>query len=774
MVQFSTEQLKQEKSKNSLNSSPSRFPRSIFSVSRQEFINPIDLTIRDANGNQAKLPDDLHGHFFIVGPAGSANSLPVEGDEGVVWVTKDGWTPVYNGDGMVYRFSFDRGRVSLKSRFVKTPCFYADRATADKNKQDHYQELAFHNLGIARASFYKLGLRNQLNTAFFPFKLPDEQSDRSTDRLLLTWDIGRPYEIDPETLETLTPVGKNQDWTDLLPDQPSQPFKQVMSSAHPVFDFKTGELFTVNVGKSIWTLIAFSRSLKNRLTETARLIKSVIAEPNVLPGVQRNFIKAYSFFLGIVQLIVAFLGIFEKISSKFNGGHDFVHLLLWDGKQVGIKGKWNIVLPGNRPLRIDQTVHQMGLTQDYLVFAETSFKFSFANMINFQKDFFATAIKIILANFNDYPQYPTTKLYIVKRADLKPEAAKTNKFATWFSRSPFKHLPQVVAKEVEIAPEFSHYLVDYDNSNNQIIVYIDHLSATDISECVRIFDRSAFDDRGIANNYNDAELTCRLQKLVGNVVSPMDISRLGRWVIDGETGKIIEGQLVASPKLTWATAFYVCPDQRPTKKHTDIFWNSWGCWPDTITQKMVADYAQYPHRLIPLDEVLELTYQGVPSSLCHLKIRTDRDNQTKIELDAENYFQFNKNYLGTSAQFIPRPNATDQTDGYIACLVLTADEFLSQSEGEDNDPEWSQNTEIWIFDARNLSQGPLYKLSHPQLNIGFTIHASWIAEAKSPKRSINYDVREDHEYLVEQLIANESELGDKIRKLFDEEIYPHF
>ena len=628
-------------------------------------------------------------------------------------------------------------------------------------------------MGITRTSLNKLGLRNQLNTAFLPFRLPDEASDR----LLITWDVGRPYEIDPETLETLNPVGKNNEWEDLLPGQPPQPFKQVMGSAHPVFDPQTGELFTVNVGKSIWTMLAFPRSLQERLAENAVALKSTINRSHVAKSIQTNLIRLYSLFLGLISFLVSFLGVLEKVARSLTGGYDFVHLMVWDGKEVGIKGKWNIVLPKNRPLRIDQTVHQMGLTQDYIVFAETSFKFSLENILAYQKDLLATDFKILLSDFIDYPQYPSTKLYIVKRADLKPEATKTNKIAAWFSRSPFRHLPQVVAKEVEIAPEFSHYLVDYDNSHNQIVVYVDHLAATDVAEYIRIFDRSAYDDRDRddqEDKYDNSELTSRLQKLAGSVVSPMDVSRLGRWVIDGETGKVIDRQLVSDTKLNWSTAFYVCPDQRPTKKYTDIFWNSWGCWPDTLTERNVAAYERYQGRLVPLQEVLKLTYQGVPSSLCHLKISTTSKNETKIELDSENYYQFSNYHLGTSAQFIPRPNAKDQTDGYIVCVVLTSDEFLSQSESENNDPEWSQNTEIWVFDAQKLAQGPVYKLSHPQLNIGFTIHTTWMPKAISPAKRLNYDVQEDYDYLVKQLMENEPELADKIRDLFDREIYPQF
>ena len=763
---------------NSGNSSQSRFPQTILAVSTEEFIEPVELTIRDGDGNTAILPNDLHGNFLVVGPSGSPDSSTVDEHQQVAWVSKDGWTPLYNGDGLIYRINFNNGSSNLKTRFVRPPCYYADHATAAANNSNNYEGLKFQNLGIARTSINKLGLRNQVNTAFVPFKLPEDESpNAASDRLLVTWDIGRPYEIDPETLETLNPLGENQDWLDLLPNQQPAPFKQVMSTAHPVFDSETGDLYTVNVGKSIWTLLAFPRSLKERLAENALSLKSIINDSAISAKLQDNFIKLYSLFLSIVKLLISFLGLLEKISRTLRGGYDFVHLMVWDGKQVGIKGKWNIVLPGSRPLKIDQTVHQMGLTKDYLVFAETSFKFSLENILAYQKNYLATAFKVLLADFIDYPQYPTTKLFVVKRSDLAATAIDYQKSPDAASGKSRNAIPKVVAKEVELAPEFSHFIVDYENPNNQIVAYVDHLAATDVAEYIRIFDRSAFDNRDRddkKDKYDDPDLTTRTQKLAGSVVSPMDASRIGRCVIDGETGKVVDKQLVSDIKLNWSTAFYVCPDQRPTMKYTDIFWNSWGCWPDTLTERNVAAYERYSERLVPVEEVLDITYKGVPSSLCHLKIRTDSNNKTKIEIDPDNYYLFNNHYLGTSAQFIPRPNAEDQTDGYIACVVLTSDEFLSQSTEENNDPEWSQNSEIWIFDARKLAQGPLYKLSHPKLNIGFTIHSSWIAQAKSPSQHLDYDVREDHEYLVQQLIKNEPELGEKIRQLFDEEIYPNF
>lgn len=763
-----------EVQKNSLESnSRSRFPQTIVAVSREEFYdNPLQLTVRDGKTDQeTKLPDDLQGHFFTIGPCGSVASSPVQfsDDEKIVWTAKDGWTALYNGDGMVYRLSFANGGASLKTRLVETPCYHADKATSEQNNQEQYGELAFQDLGITRLSLNKLGMRNQLNTALAVFK--SELDNHKSDRLLVTWDVGRPYEIDPETLETLTPVGKNKDWEEVLPAKISQIFKQLMTSAHPAVDPETQEVFIPNVGKSVWTILGLARSVQERVAENANKIKTVIQKSS--PSLQDSLLRLYGLFLKLLQTVIKIVIWIDKISKRI-GSHDFVHLLLWDGKQVDAVQKWNVVLPNKRQIKIDQTVHQMGITKDYIVLAETSFKFSLENILPYQKDNLATDLKILLADFIDYPQLPYTKLYIIKRTDLKQAAQKktTNKLFSGLFGNKTDQLPTVTAQEVILEPEFSHYLVDYDNPNGQITLHVAHLAATDIAEYIRVFDRSVFDDRDRDDTYDDPELTYRLQKLAGNVVSPTDVSRIGCWVIDGNTGQIITKKLVSDERLTWSTAFYIYQDKRPTQKFTDIFWNSWGCWPDTLTTRIVEAYRKYAAREIPVDRMLELTYQGVPSSICHLKIdKQTAEDSAEVNLEiTDDYYQFDNHYLGTSSQFVPRPNAQDQTDGYIVSIVLTSDEFLSQSKGEDNDPEWSQNTEIWIFDARNLSQGPLYKLSHPKLNIGFTIHTVWIKEAVSPPR-LKYNVREDHNYLINQ---QNSEVRDTIQKLFDREIYPKF
>ena len=789
--QSDTEQIKVESETQNL--PPSRFPSSILSVSREEYYGqdenhqPLQLTVQAmAAATSNELPPELEGHVFILSPAGSVDSQEVDNnyDERVVWSAKDGWTPLYNGDGMVYRLSFANGGASLKTRLAKPPCYYADLATADPNNHKRYEGLGFKNLGISRVSFNTLGVRNQVNTAFLPFRAKGDQSDR----LLVTWDVGRPIEIDPETLETLTPVGEQKDWSDLTPAVDPVPFKQIITSAHPCFDPQTNELFTVNISKSLLTMFGISRSIQRRLKENMESLQQPLQDSLFSPEITKGIIKIYGAILKLIQWAIKILTGLEKFSRRFNK-NNFVHLLYWDGKQVPIAKKWNVLLSNNRTFKVDQTMHQIAISKDYIVLAETAFKLVLENFLPYQKSSIANDIKIFIADFFDYPQLPYTKVYLIDRADLKTATPPKKNFFSFLSRDPNQNLPTVIAKEVSfqpdqigLTPEFAHYVVDYDNPNRQISLHAAHIAACDVAESIRIFDRSAFDDRDRdeqEDKYDDPDLSCRVQKLAGTVVSPMDISRLGSWIINGETGEVINSHQIEDKNFTWSSCFYACQDEQPTKKFTDIYWNSWGSWPDLLTIRIVEAYQNYPknQRKISVEEVLDLTYQGIPSSLCRVQInRTTINNKPDVKLEIVDHYLFkddsepDRNYLGTSAQFVPKANGTEPTDGYIVCVVLTSDELLSESPDDSINANWSQNSEIWIFDAKNLQQGPLYKLSHPKLNFGFTVHTTWLKKAVSPSR-LEYDIRSDHDYLI--AFQKDPELRAKIQELFDQEVYPN-
>jgi carotenoid cleavage dioxygenase-like enzyme len=131
-------------------------------------------------------------------------------------------SPLFTGDGMIYRLSFGPEGVALRTRLVRTDCFLLDEAAAGM------PGLAFQNSNFVRLSA-ALGARNFANTALIPVQ---------DGRLLAAYDAGRPWEIDPDTLETITPVGLQSTWRPFLPAiTPGLDFCTLnMVTAHPCFD----------------------------------------------------------------------------------------------------------------------------------------------------------------------------------------------------------------------------------------------------------------------------------------------------------------------------------------------------------------------------------------------------------------------------------------------------------------------------------------------------------------------------------------------------------
>lgn len=160
-----------------------------------------------------RVPSDMEGFVFIVG--------------GVPY--GDG-TPLFTGDAQVLRLRFEGGRVRLKSRMLRTDDYLLDQAATG--------DLAFRNLGMLRMSTH-LGARDFCNTALVP---------SPGGRLLATYDAGRPWEIDPETLDVVTPVGLHASWRPMFP--PISPglglFPVHMASAHPVWDPDDGIAYLPN------------------------------------------------------------------------------------------------------------------------------------------------------------------------------------------------------------------------------------------------------------------------------------------------------------------------------------------------------------------------------------------------------------------------------------------------------------------------------------------------------------------------------------------------
>src|SRR4028118_1613024 len=246
----------------------SRFPQAMLSVSREEF-DALQLTVKQGLTEiSTELPKDLTGYVFIVGPAGSVDSPKNPHFPQIVYPSKNGWNPLYNGDGMLYRIGFENGKAHLKTRIAKPLSYWADKYTYEKSKDAN---LGFKDFGIARASL-ALGVTSQLSVTLTPFK--KYQADPY--RLLITVDMGRSYEVDPNTMEVVQPIGLIKDWKAVNPLFPKQPFPLSMSCAHPCFDYSRGELFTINLGRSISSFLPTLRQFLHQLRILTKPVKKSV------------------------------------------------------------------------------------------------------------------------------------------------------------------------------------------------------------------------------------------------------------------------------------------------------------------------------------------------------------------------------------------------------------------------------------------------------------------------------------------------------------------
>ncbi len=688
-----------------------QLPKSIMNTKKDE-LTDIQMQI------EGNLPKDLQGHVFIVAPIGTINSKEP---------FKDGNT-FLNGDGMIYRFDFNKtGEVNVKTRLVRAPDYWVDKTIEESESlKDHYL-LRFHNHGIVRFS-YLLGSRNELNTAFLPMKFEGE----SNERLLITYDAGRPYEIDLETLEVVTPVGAMTEWqAEVL--NPRYPFNPILSAAHPAFDTYKHQLFTVNYGRSLDNILGIKLDIytKSSINSFVEFMKTSLMNSMMILLSPLIFQKESKRLREVIQLLLL-------LTTQLQLSKDFVYIMCWDGQ--GSLKRWKLVNHDKTPVRIKQSMHQIGLTEDYVVLMDTSFTTGIDQLINNPWPADPDLAARIREFFQIKPS-PDTIVYIVRRDDLK------------------EGQDLVVVKKVIIRGEACHFLVDYKNPNNTITLHVAHICAWNVAEWVRSYDKSPYDGKYLP------------KQLHGMQQCETDISWMGRYVIDvsSQEPKIKSERVITDDTCTWGSGLFAYLDRLPSsnmipEKLDNIYWVSLGLWKDLMTEFMSQMYKEYPYRTKPLEEVLELAKKSLKPS-CLYRLHTS-SNEAMAILDN---FAFPKNHVALSPQFVPRSGGEESSiNGYIVCTVSTP-----------------QRNEVWIFDAGNLKQGPLCKLHHPELNFGFSLHTTWLKNINSREASYKVQVKQDYQESVNNLLtfidrllflstSEKEEFKTIINNLFEQSVYAYF
>jgi carotenoid cleavage dioxygenase-like enzyme len=668
-----------------------QFPQTAMNASRTELT---DLPLHVVEG---KIPADWSGHVFIIAPVGTVASDGLPNPEG---------THLFNSDGMVYRFDLSPHQVTVKTKLARTPCYYADAATYGNPR---YRGDGFQDHGMLRFS-PTLGLRDEVDIAFLPFRAASETQDR----LMITYDAGRPYEIDTDSLEIKAPVGANAEWKAFLPL--AYPFPPVMSTSHPCFDAFTHEVFLVNYGRSLNNFLESTRFIYDaeQMPEVMSHLFHAIAELLETPLFRSTleFLSQVSGQLGqwMMDWLDQLLG---------NAMPDFTYLVQWDG--TGKLQHWKLMLPDGSPVRIEQSVHQLTVTEDYVVLIDTSLKIGPEQILNNPIPGSPGAERL-LRKVLTRAQMPNSPVYIVRRADL------TNP-----NQDPE---PTVVVQSTVIPLETVHFATDYDNPNGQITLHAAHLCATDLGEWIHQFDVSKFK--------SPQPSSLALCGMLAN--GQMDVGRIGRYEIAAATGQVLTSEVSYDARRHWGVGFYTYREQLPNgeapRKLDSIYWQSLGFWPDLLTEFVYDLYTDYPYRAISLPDLLnhDEAFHNRPSSMFRI------DTATAAIADA---YDAPPGYFMSSPQFVPRQQGSGSaTDGYIVCTAFSA-----------------TTKELWVFHGDRLQDGPICKLSHSDLNFGFTMHTAWLAAIAPRTSHYQVPIRPDYEPRLTQ---------PALQQLFNDAVFPHF
>ncbi|TAF35005.1 MAG: hypothetical protein EAZ57_01835 [Cytophagales bacterium] len=676
------------------------------------------------------VPNDMYGYAFMNTPSGTVNSaLPYPKYNSDGTLNQEYGSSSLGGDAYIMRFDMTTpGQVKLKASILQPyPTFQADYAHRWGTK-DHLL-FGFFNFGIARLSI-GLGGREQAATAFLPVMFDGDENYR----MYATSDMGRAFEFNTTTLQCLSPLGKFSDYVPANPPELFWWFPVIQTTAHPMFDPNSKLLYTLNYKKGgtneFSHILSFLANFKgkNFLSDAAEVLESKIKDiqNKKLPKEgQANELLDFLFDYGKGDLHLS-LPFLERRQKREEASQPLVRLLTYDGKNP--LQSWNITDANGNNISIQQCTHQMGITQNYILFSDSAFKTTLDVLSPFA---FNAVIDNFIRTHASAPQEPFTNLYVIKKADL------------------VAGVTDVKAMTFQLRPEFIHFVCEYDDANGTAItLYSANNSAACLAEWIRFYDTLV---DGSAADPSSAGILA---------TGAMDVSRLGKAVLNIPAQTYTDDFLALTGSETtpdgphtWVAGFYsyrgMLSPFRPINKIKYLFYQCSGLENRRLSQFIYNLYKDYPNRIVPVEEVVSYTEAGVPFQVSRFNTQT---------MQIEDYYSFPKASEIMSLHFVPRkrpssyPIVDSQMDGYVFCAVITQ-------------AGASFNREIWIFDAANLKAGPCCILTHPQLDFSTTLHWVWMENAPTQKTSFMAHKMEALQMLKDSFQNIEDEIPSVLKNI---------
>ncbi len=392
---------------------------------------------------------------------------------------------------------------------------------------------------------------------------------------------------------------------------------------------------------------------------------------------------------------------FVNYQYKQADGTHPVNLMKWDGKSRF--EQWLVLGEDGEQIEIKQSIHELVFTRDYILLADTAF----------------IAGTEMMAPWNNAPlPNEKTEMYIIPRSELNA----TNKTVT--------------AKKFVFGEPCIHLIPEYENPDGKITVYMLHTPATNTAEILRSYDRNL-----------EGELFAK--HLIGYGTLPvLDLSSVGKHVLDMSSGKVANSQYIAEQPFTWGPYLYAYMG-RQTKKFQDqdLFVMFKGFAKEMLPERIYKAYKDINHRRVPIEEMVDGKGIHQNNSICRI---------TKEEFKiADSYIFPDKVLLYTMACL---------DEGYVLAGVVTDTPASGDSSGH----------EYWLFDAADLAKGPICKLGHKELNNTTLFHTVYLPKAVrdgfAPLDGSEYKIPLRKDYPEEELKNWRHEVLDA----FTDTIYPYY
>jgi len=295
----------------------------------------------------------------------------------------------------------------------------------------------------------------------------------------------------------------------------------------------------------------------------------------------------------------------------------------------------------------------------------------------------------------------------------------------------------VEARRIEIDEPCIHLIAEYENPDDVIKVYMLHTPATNTAEILKDYDRNL-----------KGELFSK--NMIGYGTLPvLDLSSIGKHVIDMKVATVRESKYIAEMPYCWGPYLYTYMGRqiRPFQKQ-DLFIMFKGFSKEALPKRIFKAYKDVENRRVDLETMVGKDGIQHNNSICRI-------DTEKFEI-ADSYILPDKVLLYT-----------------IACIENHGEGYVVASVVSDSEHRESSGHEYWLFHANNLSEGPICKLGHKNLNNATIFHTLYIpkdVENKLDEKEVKYHVSLREDYPKEELQKWDTPVLDG----FEELIWPYF